>query len=154
MPHGFLGVFADLGTPRCPGLSFGHGRGGCSAVEVGAMTGASENEAREFAAAFRSFLNWVHSDDGEGRARNEVVVLLGDFLGEAGREMSVVTRQLPAFEHVNLQTALEEWIAEPGRTVTVQGITVPPHFGPITLQQLVTGEGIPPLRLSAPSLVD
>jgi hypothetical protein len=118
------------------------------------MTGASESEARAFAAAFRSFLNWVHSDEAEARSRNEVVALVGDFLGEDGPKKSVVTRQLPTFEYVNLQTALEEWIAEPGRSVIVHGITIPPHFGSITLQQLVTGEGIPPLRLSAPSLVD
>ena len=36
----------------------------------------------------------------------------------------------------------------------MHGITLPPHYEPITLQQLVTGEGIPPLRLSAPSLAD
>ena len=62
--------------------------------------------------------------------------------------------RLPAFEHVNLQTALDAWTAEPGRSVAVHGITLPPHYEPVTLQQLVTGEGIPPLRLSAPSLVD
>ena len=43
---------------------------------------------------------------------------------------------------------------EPGRSVAVHGITMPPHYGGVTLQQLVTGEGIPPLRLSAPPLVD
>ena len=118
------------------------------------MTGASDGEARAFAAAFRSFLNWVHSDEAEGRSRNEVVALVGDFLGADGSTYSVVRRQLPTFEHVNLQTALEGWIAEAGRSVIVQGITIPPHYGSITLQQLVTGEGIPPLRLSAPALVD
>jgi ATPase family associated with various cellular activities (AAA) len=38
--------------------------------------------------------------------------------------------------------------------VEVRGIAVPPHFGGITLQQLVTGEQLPPLRLSAPGVVD
>src|SRR6202041_2063509 len=67
---------------------------------------------------------------------------------------SVVTRSLPVFEHVNLQTALDAWSAQPGRAVSVHGITIPPHHGSVNLQQLVTGEGIPPLRLSAPPLVD
>lgn len=38
--------------------------------------------------------------------------------------------------------------------MAVHGITIPPHHGSVSLQQLVTGEGIPPLRLSATSLVD
>ena len=120
------------------------------------MTGASESEARAFAAAFRSFLDWIHPDEDEEEegSRNEVVAMVVDFLGEDGATQSVVTRQLPPFEHVNLQTALEAWMIESGRSVVVQGITNPPHYGSITLQQLVTGTRIPPLRLSAPSLVD
>ncbi len=118
------------------------------------MTGASESEAREFAKAFRSFLEWVHSEQAGAWERNEVAALVGDFLGGAGLERSVVSRSLAAFEHVNLQTALDAWSREPGREVEVQGISTPPHYGPVTLQQLVTGEGMPPLRLSAPALVD
>lgn len=117
------------------------------------MTGASESEARDFAAAFRLFLNWVHSDDGTA-GQNEVVALIGDFLGSDGGAQSVLRRELPVFEHVNLQTALDAWAVEPGRSMSVHGITMPPHFGPINLQQLLSGDGIPPLRLSAPSLTD
>jgi hypothetical protein len=118
------------------------------------MTGPSQDEVRSFAAAFRSFLEWVHSDQSDARNRNEVVEVIGNFLGAEGQARSVVTRALPVFEHVNLQTALEAWSAEAGRSVTVHGITIPPHHGSVSLQQLVTGEAIPPLRLSAPPLVD
>jgi len=115
-------------------------------------TSASSDEARAFAAAFRSFMDWVHSVDiGD---RNEVVAMIADFLGPNGRGHSVVSRPLPVFEHVNLQTALDEWISRPGRSVEMHGITVPPHYASISLQQLVNGDGIPPLRLSAPPLVD
>ncbi|MBO0812675.1 MAG: hypothetical protein J2P23_11615 [Microlunatus sp.] len=38
---------------------------------VGQVTGASDAEAREFAVAFRSFLEWVHSND-HGADHNEV----------------------------------------------------------------------------------
>jgi len=79
------------------------------------MAGPSESEARDFALAFRSFLAWVHSDRFDDRDRNEVVTLVSDHLGVEGRETSVVARALPAFEHVNLQTALDAWTAEPGR---------------------------------------
>jgi ATPase family protein associated with various cellular activities (AAA) len=118
------------------------------------MTGASDSEAREFAATFRSFMEWVHSEQAGAWERNEVAALVGDFLGEEASERSVVTRSLPPFEHVNLQTALDAWMREPGREVEVRGISIPPHHGKVTLQQLVTGEGMPPLRLSAPPLVD
>ena len=115
------------------------------------MTGASDSEAREFAGAFRAFLEWVHTDVQD---RNEVAALVADFLGAEGSGRSVVTRSLPAFEHVNLQTALDAWSREPGREVVTKGLMLPPHYGGVTLQQLVTEEGHHPLRLSAPPLVD
>jgi len=66
---------------------------------------APEAEAREFAVAFRSFLNWIHAADDEGQ-RNEVGVLVTQFLGSDGAAHSVVSRELPVFEHVNLQAAI------------------------------------------------
>jgi hypothetical protein len=118
------------------------------------MTGASDSEAREFAAAFRSFFDWVHSDEAGARERNEVVALVGDYLGEEARGRSVVTRSLPPFEHVNLQTALDAWSHEPGREAAVHGFSIPPHHPPVTLQQILTGQHMAPLRLSAPALAD
>ncbi len=121
-------------------------------MTVGAPGGASDAEARQLAAAFRSLLEWVHAP--EGGARNEVAALVQGVLGEAGTAESVVTRQLPPFEQVNLQTALNAWSAEEGRQVEVRGVALPPHYGGIMLQQLISGEGLPPLRLSAPGVVD
>lgn len=115
------------------------------------MTGASDAQAREFAAAFRSFLEWVHTAHAED---NDVVALLREYLGEGAADQSVVTRTLPPFEQVNLQTALDAWSREPGRKVTIQGVSLPPHFGGITLQQLLTGRAMAPVSLSAPALVD
>ncbi len=113
----------------------------------------NESEAREFASAFRSFLEWVHADARNAK-RNEVAALVVDFLGEERSGRSVVARSLPGFEHVNFQTALEAWSSEPGREVQVHGVMVPPHHGETPLQQIVTGEVFGPLRLSPPSLVD
>jgi len=113
---------------------------------------APDGEAREFAAAFRSFLEWIHRADSDGRV-NEAASLVADFLGPDGLEHSVVSRDLPVFEHVNLQTALNAWSVEPGRTVDVRGLLVPPHYM-LQLQQVVSGEGLPELRLIAPTLVD
>jgi hypothetical protein len=113
---------------------------------------APDRQAREFAAAFRQFLDWIHSPaTGED---NEVTALVRDYLGADGAQHSVVTRDLPPFEHVNLQTAIDAWSARAGRTVEVRGIAQPPHFGGLSLQQLVAGESLPPLRLTAPALTD
>jgi DNA polymerase III delta prime subunit len=113
---------------------------------------APEDQAREFAVAFRGFLDWVHST--AARGDNEVSALVRDFLGPDGVHHSVVTRVLPPFEHVNLQTAVDAWSARPGRAVEVRGIALPPHYGGLSLQLLVAGEAMAPVRLTAPALAD
>ena len=112
----------------------------------------SAPEAQEFAKAFRTFLDWINStyrDD-----RSEVSALVQRFVGKDAAAHSVISRELPVFEHVNLQTALDAWSATPGRTVEVHGIAVPPHFGGVALHQIFSGDGLPRLRLSAPALTD
>jgi len=113
---------------------------------------APQEQAREFALAFRAFLEWVHGEASE--ERNEVDALVAGFLGPDGTAHSVVTRKLPSLEHVNLQTALNAWCARPGRTADIRGITVPPHHEPPNLQQIVTARSMTPLRLAAPALAD
>jgi DNA polymerase III delta prime subunit len=115
---------------------------------------APDHQAREFAVAFRSFLEWVHSPAAGAGGGNEVSALVRDFLGPYGGHQSVVTRDLAPFEHVNVQTALDAWSSQPGRMVEVRGIALPPHYGGMNLQQLVAGEGLPPMRLTAPALAD
>ena len=78
----------------------------------------------------------------------------GQPLGEEGAAHSVVARRLAPFDHVNLQTALDVWVQAPDRDVAVHGIALPPHYGGVALQQLIGGAGLPPIRLSAPPLVD
>lgn len=118
------------------------------------MSGFSDDEAERFGRAFQGFMEWVHATQHADSSRNEVVRVIRDFLGPDGSAESVVSRQLPVFEHVNLQTALNNWTTRPGRTVETRGISIPPHFGTISLQQLLGGDGLPPLRLSAPGLID
>jgi hypothetical protein len=115
---------------------------------------APDRQAREFAAAFRDFLEWVHSPAAGAGNDNEVSALVRDFLGPDGTHHSVVTRDLPPFEHVNLQTAIDTWSVRDGRAVEIRGIAMPPHYGGLSLQQLVGGDGLPPIRLTAPALAD
>ena len=112
---------------------------------------APEAEAREFAAQFRSFLDWIHAARRE--ELSEVATLVGGFLGPDGAAHSVVSRELAPFEHVNLQTALDAWSARPGRSAEVRGLTLPPHHAIPTLQQVVAGDenGV---QLSPPALND
>jgi cell division protease FtsH len=111
---------------------------------------ATSEQAREFAAAFRSFLEWLHSD--VAPRGHPVVDLIAGHLDQ-GLDESVVVTSLPPFEHVNLQVALNAWLAEPGRSHAVHGLALPPHYGGVGLHQLIHGD-VPPLRLSAPDLVD
>jgi cell division protease FtsH len=113
---------------------------------------ATDEEARAFARAFLRFLSWVHDDPGDAQ-RNPVVALVRAHLGDAV-DRSILGNELPVFEHVNLQVAVNVWIAAEGRTVAVHGISIPPHYEQPTMQQLVHGEGLGPVRLSAPDLVD
>ena len=115
---------------------------------------ATDEEGRAFARSFRAFLTWVHEDSHHGARQNEVVQLVREHLGPEGIERSVVVAELPPFDHVNLQVALDAWAVEPGRDVTIRGIATPPHYGSLSLQQLLHGDGLPPVRLSAPDLVD
>jgi hypothetical protein len=110
-------------------------------------------QAQEFAKSFRTFLDWIGST--YQNDRNEVTTLVRDFLGQDDAVAhSVISRDLPVFEHVNLQTAIDAWSASDGRTVEVRGIAMPPHFGGLTLQHVISGEGVPRLRLAAPALAD
>jgi hypothetical protein len=114
---------------------------------------ASDDEARQFAAAFRGLLEWVNTGGGQAGA-GAVVTLVRSHLASGWADLPVVSRELPPFEHVNLQTALSAWVTQDGRSVRAQGFSVPPHYSLPTLQQLLTGEGLAPMRLSAPQLVD
>ncbi len=122
-------------------------------VEQADIGRAAPEQAREFAEAFRAFLHWVH-DPGTGARENPVVARIRDFLGDDGAQHSVVSRRWSPFEHVNVQTALNGWLAEPGRDSVIEGIALPPHFGEIGLQQLLSGTALPPLSLGAPALSD
>ncbi len=110
-------------------------------------------EREELARSLIGLLEWAH-ETGAGSRHNEVVLLVRDALGEAGLARSVLTRELPPFEQVNVQVALDAWVAQPGREVAVHGLTLPPHHAPVSLQQLLHGDAMPPLRLSAPDLAD
>lgn len=113
---------------------------------------ADEDEARAFARAFTRFLVWLQPWD--QAPSNPVVARLRAHLGAEGVDRSVVARELPPFQQVNLQVALEAWGSAPGRRAELQGFTVPPQYGSVEMAHLLSGEGLPPLRDASPDLVD
>ncbi|MET0866242.1 MAG: AAA family ATPase, partial [Nakamurella sp.] len=113
-------------------------------------------DVHAFARQFQDFLGWVH-ETGSGRRDGAVTGRLLAHLGRTADDEGrppVVARELPPFEQVNLQLALEAWAQADGRTVEVLGWSVPLHHQSPDLGQLLTGENLPHLRPTAPELVD
>ncbi|WP_298805435.1 ATP-binding protein [uncultured Pseudokineococcus sp.] len=110
-------------------------------------------EVRSLARALDRLADWAGAQAQQAR-RSPVTERLQAHVPAEGRARSVVTRQLPVFQHVNVQVALDAWCAEAGREVAVEGVAMPPHYGGVVLHQLLHGEDLPPLRLAAPDLVD
>ena len=104
--------------------------------------------------AVAELLSWLHDVAPRSDRGNEVVELVAAHLGDARRTTSVVVRDVPPFEQVNLQVALDAWIAAPGREVAVHGLALNEQYGPTGLQDIVHGEVNGPLGLSAPDVVD
>jgi hypothetical protein len=109
--------------------------------------------AQQLGGAVAELLSWLHDVAPRHDRSNEVVALVAAHLGE-GRRTSVVVREVPPFEQVNLQVALDAWIAAPGREVAVHGLALNEQYGPTGLQDIVHGEVNGPLGLSAPDVVD
>ncbi|KQS58417.1 hypothetical protein ASG36_10075 [Geodermatophilus sp. Leaf369] len=109
-----------------------------------------------FARQVQEFLTWVH-ETGSSRRDGAVTGRLLAHLGRSADEETrppVVARELPPFEQVNLQLALEAWVQAEGRSVEVLGWSVPLHHQSPDLGQLLTGENLPYLRPGVPELVD
>jgi cell division protease FtsH len=106
-----------------------------------------------FAEAFIAFMGWAQA---ALPARDHpLVTRVREYLTEEARERSVVARTLSPFDQVNQQFALDVWMAEPGRTVVVEGLSVPlDHREPSLLDILRGGGGNSPLRVGAPDLID
>jgi hypothetical protein len=74
-------------------------------------------ELHELAGAFTRLSEWAHRT-ASSSGTQEVVALLRDHLGGEGVDRSVIGRELPPYEHVNLQVALEYWSAREDGTST------------------------------------
>lgn len=98
------------------------------------------------------FLEWAH-ENGSGQT-SPLVGRLREHLGRDALDATVVTKELSGFERVNLQVALEEWLAAPGRATQVVGYSMPPNWQGVDVLQLLHGVHLPPLRTTAPVVDD
>ena len=106
-----------------------------------------------FARTFVALLDWART--AIPATDHPLVTRVREYLTAEARERSVVARSISPFEQVNQQIALDVWMAEPGRTVVVEGLSMPPdHSEPALHDLLRGGGGNSPLRVGAPDLVD
>ncbi|MBB2894220.1 AAA family ATPase [Flexivirga oryzae] len=114
------------------------------------MTGDQQQQAQQFARDFQAFMEWTQ--EVSERRNPPVIDQLHEHLG--GTDHSVISREWSPVEHVNLQRALDVWRRQDGREVTVVGLSSPRHFSSFGLGELLSGDGLPPLRTGSPDVID
>lgn len=67
--------------------------------------------------------------------------LVTEHLGVAVDDLPVTEEGWPGYEHVNVQRALDAWLAEPGREHRLVGLTDYRHRGQFGLGDLLAGDG-------------
>src|SRR5919112_2755342 len=69
--------------------------------------------------------------------RQQFATMLTEHLGRPADQLPVAEQQWPSYEHVNVQAALDAWLAEPGREHRVVGVAGLRHHGPVGLVDLL-----------------
>jgi ATPase family associated with various cellular activities (AAA) len=75
--------------------------------------------------------------------RPQFSTILADHLGVPTDRLSIAEALWPAYEHVNIQAALDAWLADPARTHRVIGVTGYRHRGPFGMGDLLSPEADP-----------
>ena len=63
--------------------------------------------------------------------------MLTEHLGRPADQLPVAEQQWPAYEHVNVQAALDAWLAEPGREHQIIGVAGHRHHGSLGFVDLL-----------------
>jgi cell division protease FtsH len=95
--------------------------GGNGIVGYVRIHGAQDGELREFGRLFRRFLDEVLASAPSG-PESDLLIRLREHLGQDPRGLPVVTEAFPAYDHANVQQALDAYLAEPGRGFELVGI--------------------------------
>lgn len=67
--------------------------------------------------------------------------IIAEHLGMATESLPLVEERWPAYEHVNVQTALDLWASDPVRRVRTIGMTNYRHHGPFGLSDMLGEDG-------------
>jgi cell division protease FtsH len=86
-----------------------------------AIDGGPDGELAEFGRLFRRFLDEVLAHAASG-PESDLLVRLREHLGRDPRGLPVVTESFPAYDHANVQIALDAYLAEPGRGSELVGV--------------------------------
>ncbi|HEX6149081.1 AAA family ATPase, partial [Nocardioides sp.] len=115
-----------------PGLYFGS-----ASMRAGNGVGAASERGPELADVRRygrRLVNrWVQQAREAERPRFRPII--GDYLGVPTEHLPITEEQWPAYEHVNVQAALDAWVAV--REHQVVGVTGYRHRGPFGMAELV-----------------
>jgi hypothetical protein len=94
----------------------------------------------EFAAAFRRFLDFVNV---QGADASPLLTRIADHLGADPRRLTVTVEEFDAFEHPNVQVALNECLARAGRENELIGAAIEnKRFGQLGLSDLLSRRGL------------
>ncbi len=69
--------------------------------------------------------------------RPRFATMLTEHLGVPADGLPVAEQQWPSYEHVNVQAALDAWLAEPGREHRIVGVAGHRHHGPLGFVDLL-----------------
>jgi hypothetical protein len=110
-----------------------------SFIHVSGSTTAPDEAAPELADLARYGRMLVRRFVSEARTADQPTCrsLLGEHLEMPPAGLPVVEEHWPAYEHVNVQAALDAWLAEAGRSHRLVGLTGYRHRGPFGLADLL-----------------
>ena len=76
-------------------------------------------------------------DQAREAERPRFATMLTRHLGVSADGLPVAEQQWPPYEHVNVQAALDAWLAEPGREHRIVGVAGLRHHGPMGIADLL-----------------
>jgi ATPase family associated with various cellular activities (AAA) len=121
-----------------PGLAPGRGAGSSSVVSSTERPlrddrGPELADLRRFGRRMvNRFVDRAREDE-----RPQFATMLTEHLGLPADQLPVAEQQWPAYEHVNVQAALDAWLLEPGREHRVVGVAGYRHRGSLGLADLL-----------------
>jgi hypothetical protein len=102
----------------------------------------------DFGASFKAFMDQMAS---QGPVEEPVFLRrLRDHFGRDPSTLPIVTEEFEKYEHPNIHVAIEDFLAQPGRSAEILGIIREQHYFGTSLSDLVAAGGAGLMRSSPP----